>query len=454
MIISIFLFYLTWFVLIGNSVYVQQGSPLVGTGNSGVFSGQGSAVAVSANGNTTMVGGALDGGSIGAVWSFIETSNGHWSQLGPKVIGSNYIGPVVSQGYAVAVSANGNTALIGGYQDNHGLGAAWVFVRNSTGWSQQGSKLVGTGYIGTNVFQGFSVALSADGNTALIGGSGDNSSIGAAWVFVRDSSQQWSQQGAKLVGTNYTGNLTPRQGTSVALSGDGNTAAIGGTDDDDYHGSVWIFVRGVSGTWAQQGPKLSGSDSVGVYVYQGSSVALSYDGSTLITGGSQDDDYIGASWVFVRTSSNNWIQQGPKLIGSGYSGAKVSQGTSVGLSADGNTALVGGPRDNNKIGASWIFVRNVSGLWSQYGTKLVGSGGNNNGGSGISQGSSVALSADGTTAVVGGDTNDNQVGATWIFVENGQSNPAPTPPPSSDSVAVGLNNLIAAGFIVIFGSIL
>ena len=453
MMISVLLFYLTWFVLIGSSVYVQQGSPLVGTGNSGVFSGQGNAVAVSANGNTTMVGGSLDGGGIGAVWSFIEVSNGEWSQLGPKVIGSNYVGSVVSQGYAVAVSANGNTALIGGYQDNNGLGAAWVFVRNSTGWSQQGSKLVGTGYIGTNVFQGCSVALSADGNTALIGGYGDNSSIGAAWVFVRDSSQQWSQQGAKLVGTNYTGNLVPRQGISVALSGDGNTAAIGGTYDDDYHGSVWIFVRGVSGTWTQQGPKLSGSDSKGVYIYQGSSVALSYDGSTLITGGSQDDDYIGASWVFVRSSSNNWIQQGPKLIGSGYSGTKVSQGTSVGLSADGNTALVGGPRDNNKIGASWIFSRNTSGLWSQYGTKLVGSGGINNGGSGIFQGSSVALSADGTTAVVGGDTNDNQVGATWIFVENGQVNPAPTPP-SSGSVAVSLNILITAGFIVIFGSIL
>jgi len=454
MIISIFLFYFTWFVLIGSSVYVQQSSPLVGTGNSGVFSEQGSAVAVSANGNTTVVGGALDGGNIGAVWSFIEGSNGKWSQLGPKVIGSNYIGSRVSQGCAVAVSASGNTALIGGYEDNSLLGAAWVFVRNSTGWSQQGSKLVGTDYVGTEVFQGCSVALSADGNTALIGGYGDNSSIGAAWVFVRDSSQQWSQQGAKLVGTNYTGNSSPRQGTSVALSGDGNTAAIGGTYDDDYHGSVWIFLRDVSGTWTQQGPKLSGSDSVGFYVRQGSSVALSYDGSTLITGGSYDDDYIGASWVFVRTSSNNWIQQGPKLIGSGYSGTKVSQGTSVGLSADGNTALVGGPMDNNHFGASWLFVRNASGLWSQYGTKLVGSGGNNNGGSGISQGSSVALSADGMTAVVGGDTNDDRVGATWIFVENGQVNSAPTPPPNSGFIAVTLNNLIAAGLIVIFGSIL
>jgi hypothetical protein len=89
----------------------------------------------------------------------------------------------------VAVSADGNTALSGGYADNggniqQGVGAAWVFTRSAGIWAQEGSKLVGGGNIGA-AWQGFSVALSGDGNTALVGGPNDNGDLGAAWVFVQ-----------------------------------------------------------------------------------------------------------------------------------------------------------------------------------------------------------------------------------------------------------------------------
>ena len=66
-------------------------------------------------------------------------------------------------------------------------------------FTQQGSKLVGTGALG-NAEQGFSVALSADGNTAIMGGDFDNGFLGAAWVHTRTGGV-WSQQGSKLVGT-------------------------------------------------------------------------------------------------------------------------------------------------------------------------------------------------------------------------------------------------------------
>jgi hypothetical protein len=83
----------------------------------------------------------------------------------------------------VAISADGNTAIIGGPTDNSGAGgAAWVFTRNGWVWSQQGGKLVGTGNVGI-ANQGNSVAISADGNTAIMGGPFDNSYAGAAWVF-------------------------------------------------------------------------------------------------------------------------------------------------------------------------------------------------------------------------------------------------------------------------------
>src|SRR5437660_8858 len=83
---------------------------------------------------------------------------------------------------------------------------------------QQGNKLVGTGAVGI-VQQGVSVSLSADGNTAIVGGLLDSSQVGAAWVYTR-SGGVWTQQGSKLVGSDGVG--IPQQGVSVSLSADGN----------------------------------------------------------------------------------------------------------------------------------------------------------------------------------------------------------------------------------------
>jgi hypothetical protein len=74
------------------------------------------------------------------------------------------------------------------------------------------------------------VSLSGDGNTAIVGGVGDNATAGAAWVYTR-SRGVWSQQGPKLVGTGATDSgfgILELQGSSVSLSGDGNTAIVGG----------------------------------------------------------------------------------------------------------------------------------------------------------------------------------------------------------------------------------
>ncbi len=72
---------------------------------------------------------------------------------------------------------------------------------------QEGAKLVGTGAAG-DAKQGWSVALSGDGNTALVGGPGDNDDVGAVWVFTR-SGTTWTQQGPKLVGTPAIGRRQP-----------------------------------------------------------------------------------------------------------------------------------------------------------------------------------------------------------------------------------------------------
>jgi hypothetical protein len=106
-----------------------------------------------------------------------------FTQQGPKLVGSGAVG-TASQGQSIALSADGNTAIVGGSGDNSGVGAAWVWTRSSGIWTQQGSKLVGTGAVGA-AYQGAAVALSSDGNTAVVGGYTDNSFAGAAWVWTR-----------------------------------------------------------------------------------------------------------------------------------------------------------------------------------------------------------------------------------------------------------------------------
>src|SRR5207244_4211722 len=130
--------------------------------------------------------------------------------------------PPTSSGFGtgVALSSDGNTALIGA---GTALGGkAFVFTRSGSSWTQK-ATLEGAGE--SEAQFGDSVALSADGNTALVGGPLDSGQVGAAWAFAR-SGETWTQQGAKLTGGGESGN--GEFGESVALSADGNTALVGG----------------------------------------------------------------------------------------------------------------------------------------------------------------------------------------------------------------------------------
>jgi gliding motility-associated-like protein len=377
----------------------QQEAKLVGTGNTGAAN-QGYIVSISADGNTAIVGGDTDNSSQGAAWIFTR-SGAIWSQQGAKLVGTGAVGNA-QQGVAVSLSADGNTAILGGYADDSFQGAAWIFTRSGTTWTQQGAKLVGTGAVGT-ARQGRAVSLSADGNTAIVSGNFDDSGAGAAWIFTR-SGTTWSQQGVKLVGTGAVGNA--QQGRAVSLSADGTTAIVGGNLDNSNQGAAWIFTRSGT-TWTQQGAKLVGTGAVGA-ARQGTAVSLSADGTTAILGGITDDSSQGAVWVFTRSGAT-WTQQGAKLVGTGNTGA-AGQGISVSISADGNSAFVGGYNDNSNQGAVWVFTRSGT-TWSQRGAKLVGTG--NIGAA--RQGGAVSISADGTTAIVGGYQDNSIQGAAWVY---------------------------------------
>ena len=333
-----------WVFTRSGTTWTQQGEKLTAGGEVGAAE-FGESVALSADGNTALIGGESDNGRQGAAWVFTRSGT-TWTQQGEKLTGGGEVG-VGSVGRSVALSADGNTALIGGFGDNDRVGAAWVFTRSGTTWTQQGEKLTAGGEVGAAEF-GKSVALSADGNTALIAGYGDNNREGAVWAFTR-SGTTWTQQGEKLTGGGEVGSA--QFGESVALSADGNTALIGCFGDNEGRGAAWVFTRS-GATWTQQGEKLTGSDENGAATF-GVSTALSGDGNTALIGGLSDNNGLGAAWVFTR-SGTTWTQQGEKLTGGGEVGAGRF-GLSVALSSDGNTALIGGLNDNNEVGAAWVF---------------------------------------------------------------------------------------------------
>jgi hypothetical protein len=409
---------------------------------------QGFSVAVSTDGNTAIIGAPFDSGGAGAAWVFKRSSNGTWTQQ-IKLTADDAAGcspsnlPACPQfGWSVALSADGNTALVGGPGDNALNGAAWLFTQSNGVWSNPGVKLTGTGAVGF-AQQGYAVALSADGFTAIIGGWNDNSALGAAWVFIWNGTN-WTQQGAKLVGTGATDTTNILQGFSVALSGDGNLAIIGGPNDGDSIGAAWLFSRS-AGSWTQA-TKLVGLN--GNESEQGFSVALSRDGSTALVGGpgqemsgpgtsgaiSQScssggtapacpDGEIadttettvnmsnGAAWVFTR-SSGVW-GPGDMLAATPAPISSPGQGFSVALSDTGTTVLLGGPTDNANTGAAWAYTLR-SATWTPQTKKLVATGAAGAAG----QGASVALSHDGINAIIGGPLDQAATGATWAFVAN------------------------------------
>jgi hypothetical protein len=316
----------------------------------------------------------------------------------------------------LALSADGDTALIGGPN-----GAAWVLTRSGGKWPQMVEPTFTFRGDNPNSLALSAVALSSDGNTAAIGGT----EYGLA-VFARSGST-WTLQFARRARNNFA------FGTSAAFSGHGNTLLVGdpwgaGEENNEVGGpgGAWVFKRKGS-TWTQQQGFITSTEPSGFFF--GVTVALSADGNTALIGGPQDNESeagaIGAAWVFKRTGST-WTQQGSKLTG----GEEVGYGkfgSSVALSSDGKTALIGGICDGSMPyryecrGAAWVFKRQGS-IWTQQGPKLTGAGEIN---LGINQGGqfgqSVALSADGNTALVGGPYDNGETGAAWVFKRRGSA---------------------------------
>ena len=447
----------------------------------------GYAVALSGDGNTLAVGSITESsgakgingnqadhsvGNSGAVYVFTRR-NGAWAQQA-------YIKPSNPKegadfGNAVSLSNDGNTLAVGAYvedssatgingnQMDHsmdGSGAAYVFARSGTTWSQQAYVKASKPSEGDQF--GFSVALSGDGNSLAVGSieeaskatgvNGDQTDksapgTGAVYVFTR-AAAKWSQQA--YVKPDGPGGLF---GYGLGLSGDGSTLAVG--NEDKGAGEVYAFTR--TGTaWSKQGilKALNGENGDNF----GWCVAISADGNTIAAGANDEDSLLtgvppndqgahdavrdtsaGAAYVFVRDAAGKWTQQAwLKAINT----QKNDQfGDSISISGDGNTVAVGSlfgpgpaaskgvnsdPNDDSQTGSGSVYVYTRSGAtWVP--TAYVKAP---NARTSAQFGNSVGLSADGKTLAVGSlretsaakgingnqaDTSAPEAGAAYIF---------------------------------------
>ena len=362
----------------------------------------------------------LRGLVIVAAVGFLSTSPAlaqEFTQQGPTLVGTDANG-IFGKDASVALSADGNTAIVGSPGPFSftppSVGGAWIFTRSNGIWTQQGPKLLGTAEAG-NAQQGFSVAMSADGNTAAVGAPADNSNTGAVWIFVR-SGTTWTQQGSKLVGS---ASVNKRLGEAIALSADGSTLLVGGTGSNPpplpTNGWVWVFTRS-GGLWTEQARFFPGGP-LAFHSMFGQSVALSGDGNTAVIGGpyagTMEDDFIGAAWIYTRSGSS-WSQLGAPLVPAAFA-TQPKFGWSTAISYNGQIIAIGGPREttSNGTGAIWTYKRNGS-TFTQTGSPISGA---TSAPGDWQQGTWVALSGDGTVLLDGSPGGD----ALWAFTRDGDT---------------------------------
>lgn len=262
-------------------------------------------------------------------------------------------------GNSVAIS--GDTAIIGAPDDRPlpqflGPGAAYIFVRNGTGWTQQ-QKLT---HVNPNCNCDFGISVGVSGDTVIVGSRG-LPTFGLAFVYVR-SETTWSLQ--QTLSPPSGNSNEPRFGFSVAISGETVlVAAHTESTSGSRSGAAYIFVRS-GGSWSQQ-QRLTASDATFETQF-GNTVAI--DGEQAIIG-AMCGGFVsgscrpGAAYIFVRNDSN-WTQQQKLTSSDGAVGDQF--GSSVALS--GNTVLVGAQHDdigsNSNQGSAYVFTRNGT-TWTQ-----------------------------------------------------------------------------------------
>ncbi len=343
--------------------------------------GLGGDVAISSDGKT-IVAGASGDDKKGSVYVYSWTGS-DWIQTKLTVSDGadwDYFGG------EVAISSDGNTIVIGasGDDDNgDSSGAAYVFCQTGSDWIQT-KKLTAANGAKMDRF-GWSVTISSNGSTIVVGAYGGSS----AYVFSRAGSD-WNQT-AEFKSTE--GEVF---GCSVAISSDSSTIVVGaefGKNNGSPGGSAYVFSR--AGSDWNQTAKLAAADGARGASF-GYRVAVSSDGNTVVAGA------YGARSAYVFNRAGSDWNQAAKLMPIGETAGGMF-GASVAVSSEGSTIAVGAYGGSS----AYVFSR-ADGDWIQT-KKLTAAGG--------AFGGSEEISSDGNTIIVGASGDNSGQGAAYLFYQ-------------------------------------
>ncbi len=371
---------------------------------------------ISADGTTVLVGArddTTDDGETGSVYAFDRGGDG-WQQAGKFVPDGASGGENV--GDALAVAADGTTAVVGApdaYGPNGTDGAVYVIERDGDDWQQAAELGLPTDSDVESFGDG--VDISADGSTVVVG----SSSISAPADPTAGSVSVFSSVGGNWQLTAMPGDDDVEYddgfGGYVAISGDGSTLAVGdtltSTAVNDSTGIAYVFTRS-GDTWSQAASLVP--EDVSEDARFGSSLSLSEDGETLAVGAVQDetDDGFDAGSAYVFSTDGTTWQREAKLLPDERT-ASDRFGT-VDISGDGQLAVIGAIGANTgeyEAGAGYVFERDND--WQQAAEIVPDQLAEHDG-----FGGDVAISGDGTRALfaAGGDNEIGpNAGATYTF---------------------------------------
>ena len=263
------------------------------------------------------------------------------------------------------------------------------------------------------------VAVSSDGRTVLVAVGAVGRNQAAVYVFHAASLNAWkplSVAAAKL--TSRAGSTG--FGAGVALSSDGTTALVGTLGGAD------IFQVAAADSWRDSSTPTATliADPIGEEVGGlSTSVGLSADGTTALVGVTSNHTFVGAADIFRVAGMNTWVSSATPdaVLTDGYAGEFGDGfGAAVALSPDGTTALVGAPDlAHGSAGAAYLFQVRTPHAWASSASPATAFERDGDGRSGDVPGWSVALSDEGT-ALVGEPSLLGGPGSADVFHVAGQ----------------------------------
>ncbi len=268
---------------------------------------------------------------------------------------------------------------------------------------------------------GFSVAMSADGTTALVSAVGAGNLNGAAYIYHVASAGSWVSSATPTATLRGTGGED--LGFHVALSADGTTAfaaAPARIDNAAFTvGAVLVFHVSDESAWASTSTPTAVLiiDNGGLFGFGTGGLAVSPDGTTLIAGDAGYNAFAGAAYVFHVASENAWASTSTPtaILTNAADTSEADAGyRQVAISGDGATALIGATAALSGAGRGYLFHVASAAAWTSSSTPtaiLSNAGGVAN----DILGWGVALSGDGTTAFLGAPGVKGYTGAVDVF---------------------------------------